>query len=368
MANSDIFDSLTDSLETSLMQNDILSQHRSPQIAFLQNQVNPGAQNGELPPKVVNYPNQRTDGANTAPQSQNVVHQNISTSKNKKAKEMGLLGHLALLGKLAFGGKFEGKKTQNDAAAIRAENGTVYDSIGQRNPVFEPTQSLDTEVRLMPGGTVVRPANLRVKQTGVSSNREMSHSNLDKERHGGGDGGNDGDRAEKEPFLSSSEFTRLRGAPYSKSTSDLSPQKSCTQLRLEEEVKRPSTLSLKGHNYNKLKTQPGGSLNSLSVFKGGPRVMKGPDHREKTNGYKPLGKPLNTKAQPSEDSVDKIRLRNKTPTSEKRGRLSLYDDRLMSDSEQVSDENTNMRKCSMSLQQFKSIDETSTNVYTDCTC
>jgi len=369
MASSDIFDSLTDSLETSLMQNDILNQHRSPQISYLQNQVHPNAsQHGDLPPKVVNNPSQRVDNSHPVHQSHNVVPQNTLTPKTKKAKEMGLLGHLALLGKLAFGGKFDGRKTQNDtdrgSVAIKSENGTVYDSIGQRNPVFEPSQSLDTEVRLAQGGTVVRPANLRVKQTGVPL-REMSHSNLDKDRRGEG---HEADRAEKEPFLNSSEFTRLRGAPYSKSTSDLSPQKSCVQVRLEEEVRRPSTLSLKGHNYSKLRSsQPSASLNSLPAFKGGHRLVKGPD-RTKTNGYKMLAKPLNTKAQPGEDMADKITLRNKTPTSEKHGRLSLYDDRLMSDSESVSDENTNIRKCSMSLQQFKSIDETSANVYTDCTC
>ncbi|XP_045209130.2 bone morphogenetic protein receptor type-2-like [Mercenaria mercenaria] len=368
VGNSDnIFENFTDSLESSLMQNDTLNQSRSP---FVQNsRLNTGS-GAERPPKVVNNPNERRENFANATAVSNIANTHVSaTPKTKKAREMGILGHLALLGKLAFSGKLENKKNLNEneqATPSSMENGRLYDSAGRQNPTFEPSQGLDTEVRLTNTGTVVRPTVLQSKPCNIDK-REMPETNINKDSHSNiveldSIENNETDFQSDSPLIS-----RHRVAPYSKSTSDLSPKKTSHYSKLEEESKmpRPSTLSLKGHNYNKSRS---GSLNSLPKFRG----VMAPKGGKPSLGKKPLMngyKMIDNGAKLKSDATDKIKLRNKTPVPDKNGRYSLHDDRLMSDSNKMKKDGSEQWKSSVSLQQFKSISENeSSNVYTDCTC
>lgn len=367
LGNSDnLFDNLTDSLESSLMQNDSLNHGHSP---YLQNSRINTVGGTDRPPKVVNNPNERQESRANAHTVSNVANVQISaTPKSKKAKEMGFLGHLALLGKLAFSGKLD-KKNVNEAEPTDTscmENGRLYDSVGRQNPMFEPSQSLETEVRLTNSGPIVRPTALQSKPSNIDK-RETPESNLNKNGHRNSVEIDSIDSNEADFQSDSPLISRQRIAPYSKSTSDLSPQKTGRYSKLEEENKmpRPSTLSLKGHNYNKSHS---GSLNSLSKFRGvmsqkGGKTSVG--KKPLLNGYKMIDNGTKLKM----DASNKIKLRNKTPVPDKNGRYSLHDDRLMTDSCKMRKDSSDQWKSSVSLQQFKSISENdSSNVYTDCTC
>ena len=339
-----MFDNLTDNLETSLMQNDVLNRQRNPPISYLQNRVN--STTGDLPRKVVNNPNSDNES--------NVTPKHNQLSKSKKAKEMGFLGHLAILGKLAFGSKFSDDKykhEENQAPIRRKENGLVYESIGQNNPLFEPSQGVETEVQITNTGPVVRPTSLAQSKDNTQRQCEVAVNNEVKV--------NKGDSHKERPT-----FSRLRGAPYSKSTSDLSPQKSNDSDKLERDARlnRPSTLSLKGHNYTQ--RQPSNSLSSLPFFKNS--VLRGSgSQRTLPNGYKLIKPPY-----PEPDPQEKIKARIKTPLINKKGRLSLYDDRLMSNmKEKECSDGDKVAKTNMTMQQFKEA-ETAPNllVSADCTC
>jgi hypothetical protein len=361
-----IFDNFTDSLESSLMQNDSLNHNRSP---YVQNsRINTGV-GTERPPKIVNNPNERRENIANVSAVTNVANAHVSaTPKTKKAREMGILGHLALLGKLAFSGKLDNKRNMNEIDSPMASSVEIgrHDNIGRQNPTYEPSNSMDTEVRLTNTGTVVRPTVLQSKLCNIDK-REIPESNLNKECHGNVEVESI-DSNENDEFQSDSPLiSRHRVAPYSKSTSDLSPQKTSHNSKLEEEnrMPRPSTLSLKGHNYSKSRS---GSLNSLPKFRGVLTQRSGKPSLGKKplkNGYKMIDNGAKLKT----DATDKIKLRNKTPVPDKNGRYSLHDDRLMSDNCKMRREGSELWKSSVSLQQFKSISENeSSNVYTDCTC
>lgn len=367
-----IFESFTDSLESSLMQNDSLNQGRASENSFMQNRRQNVSSTSELPPKVVNNPMDRPDNITTASAVSNVANTQVSAiPKSKKAREMGLLSHLALLGRLAFSGKYDTKKTVNEnenQSPICLENGRLYDSIGRHNPIFEPSQILETEVRLTNTGPVVRPSNFQAKPCNTGS-LEIAPSNISKDTVSDSVELDSMESIEAETQSDSPLISRHRGAPYSKSTSDLSPQKTSRYTKADEENKlaRPSTLSLKGHNYNKSRT---GSLNSLSKLK---EVMgqKNSKLTKKThlNGYKTVGSGGKLKQEVVTDESDKIKLRTKTPVLDKNGRYSLHDDRLMSQNDKTAKDSSSDWKSSVSLQQFKSINENDTgSVYTDCTC
>lgn len=352
--SDNMFDGLTDSLETSLMQNDVLNRHRNPPISYLQNHVNSTA--GDLPPKMVNNPSSdplRRTELNTTTH----LNQSGPGTKNKKAKELGFLGHLAILGKLAFGSKFEDKHKKEDSPSpvMRMDNGVMYESIGQNNPIFEPSQTVDTEVQMTDTGPVVRPASLSQakERPSVHENSDIAFDEVKVDKH---------ELQNGSPPM----FSRLRGAPYSKSTSDLSPQKTSSNSRLERDIRlmRPSTLSLKGHNYH-ISHRPSNSLSSLPFFK--YSVLKG-SRGQKTlpNGYKLIQPPY-----PEEESTEKIKAREKTPLHEKKGRLSLYDDRLMTDMQEkgYTDNGDFKNRSNVTLQQFKGVEPAPNQfVSADCTC
>lgn len=358
-ASDSMFDTLTDSLESSLMQNDSLNQ------ACLHNHRLNTARVNDRPRKVVNNPNDRPDNVTAG------THVQANTSpKARKAKEMGLLGHLALLGKLALSGKFDGKKSLNEnqpTVMSRPDSGRKYESVGRHNPMYEPSQSVETEVRLTNTGAVVQPANTHPKKL-LNTSKEMATLNKTVRSNSvetDSIEGSEADLQSDSPLIS-----RHRVAPYSKSTSDLSPQKTCQFSKIDNDNKkpRPSTLSLKGHNYNQSHC---GSLSSLvrlkSVWSQKP-VKPSSGRRPLLNGYKDLQE--TRKHKEMGESVDKDSSNNMMMATEKNGRYSLHDDRLMSDSSlSAVKEDAKLWKSSVSLQQFTSLEEGQpSKPYTDCTC
>lgn len=359
--NDSIFDSFTDSLESSLMQNDALNHNRSPPGMYVQNQRNLNTVTStELPPKVINNPHDRHDNT-TKGNMLNGSGVKSSQKPQKKAREMGLLGQIALIGKLAFGGKFDSKKTESDSLSPSGmENGRVHESIGRQNPLFEPSQTFETEVRLTSSGPVVRPAGFQSKPSNLR-NKDTVLSNLEKTTQRNSADIDSIDSSEPDIQSDSPLISRHRVAPYSKSTSDLSPQKTNGYSKLEDDdskLPRPSTLSLKGHNYSKSSSS---SLNSLSKFKGkmsqkGSRI--GANRKPLVNGYKNIDNPKSDR-----NDSETVGLK---PRSGKRARFSLHDDRLMSEGLKC-DGKPDEWTSSVSLQQFDSIDENASKM-TDCTC
>lgn len=351
--NDSIFDNFTDSLESSLMQHDALSHGRSPPGTYVQNQRNLNAITmNELPPKVINNPNDRQDNTNVAV--------NSPLKSNKKAKEMTFLGQLALIGKLAFGGKFDSKKNEVDTSPSMMENGRVQESVGRQNPIFESSQTCETEVRLTNNGTVVRPTNFQPKPCNIRT-QDPVFSSVERVAQRNSADIDSIDSSEPDVQSDSPLISRHRVAPYSKSTSDLSPQKTNGYSKLEDDdlrLPRPSTLSLKGHNYNKSSSS---SLNSLSKLKGkmSQKGSKfGANKKPLVNGYKNIDN--------TSDKCDEERKTESESKSGRHARFSLHDDRLMTDSSRNPNGQADW-KSSVSLQQFDSIDENPQKM-TDCTC
>ncbi|KAK3591222.1 hypothetical protein CHS0354_003854 [Potamilus streckersoni] len=375
------FDSLSDNMQMSLVQNDTLNQHRNPPISFVQNPV---AVN--LQPKMANNP---TNSAASAASSRNPG--NSKLQKLKKSKDTGLFGHLAFLGRLAWGG---GKKstTKNSSSVTDAllEGGNIPN--GAVNTQFESQPSVQMEVRLLKGSNVItQPAHL---SGGYGTN--IGYANH-AQRHQPQPTVEVGVARLVEPHGQHSVF-RLRGAPYSKSTSDLSPQKSASFSKLEEEcvrchnprARRPSTLSLRGHNYSRIngRGEAGSSISSLAMFKRLPgnslsNVLGGKLKSSGTSQSQPsldssqqslTAKDINMNRKICEDPNEKIKTRVKTPLSMKKGRLSLYDDRLMSDMYEedceLKEQSSKKPMNSISVQKFKNLNRNSHpyRAAADCTC
>lgn len=353
-----LFENITDSLESSLMQNDALNHGRSPPGTYVQNQRNLNSfGNTELPPKVINNPHESNIGTG---QGGNSCSVNLSQKPHKKNKESGLLGQLAWISKLAFGGKLDSKRKEMDSnSPSMMENGRVHEGVGRQNPIFEPSQACETEIRLTNSGPVVRPTNLQSKPCNL---RNQDLSEVDKATQRNSAEIDSIDSSEPDVQSDSPLISRHRVAPYSKSTSDLSPQKTNGYSKLEEDdlkLSRPSTLSLKGHNYNKSSSS---SLNSLSKFKGkiSQKGSKFGANKPSVNGYKNIDNPKDDKQEVVETGGLQMR-----PV--KHARFSLHDDRLMSESSRNDDGQAEEWKSSVSLQQFDSIDENGPKM-TDCTC
>ena len=363
-----MLESFTDSLETSLMAHDALTAPTSPPavsrplgaagrpLTSMQHQ--PGLRTGELQPKVLNNPDSQDEVQLHLNPTQHRPNHTDSPRANKKAKDFGILSQLALIGKLAFGGRGgDGKKgsSEMDRFPARVENGRLYETTGRHNPMFEPSQGCETEVRLTGSRPVVHAAPAQVKVSNLTVEGQLACQ----EREAAlqvreGDAGMD---ADPQSLL----ISRHRVAPYSKSTSDLSPEKTCCYTRLEDELRsssRPSSLSLKGHNY--LPHAGSSSLTSLSKLKGvvsqkGIKLV--PTKRPTTNGYTMMDNDRGNVKPVSSDNLSK----------EKNARFSLHDDRLMSDSSKnLGGESTEFKKNS-NVNQFKSINANIANM-ADCTC
>ncbi|XP_052265235.1 bone morphogenetic protein receptor type-2-like isoform X2 [Dreissena polymorpha] len=371
-----IFDNFTESLESSLMQHDSLNQNQSLATTQTHNQRNHNLAptTTELRRKVINNPEELgvnaarglANGVNHTKDSRNSY---ISRS-SKKVKEIGFLGQLALFGRLAFGGKFEVKKHSSDGENVSCmENGRVGEIVGRQNPIFEPSHVFETEVRLTGSGAVVRPAGYQAASSNSSAMDGIRLTNLEHEaQRRSVEVDPHVESSDPEPQSDSPLITRHRVAPYSKSTSDLSPQKLSLSSKFEDDMKlqRPSTLSLRGHNYSQASN---GSLTSLSKLKGIVK-QKGITKRTSLNGYTMIDKSRREGfSKDSNNSVEKLGVHERS-SSGKNARFSLHDDRLMTDSSKnlggknIANDEVNC-KPSASLQHFNVIEE-NTQTWADC--
>ncbi|XP_021341676.1 uncharacterized protein LOC110442406 isoform X2 [Mizuhopecten yessoensis] len=350
------FDGFSDNLETSLVQNDVLNHHRSHPISYVQNQVH--GDNHPVRPKVANVPvNNPQPGAsrNVEPKS----HKS-KLSKLMSARELGSkLGQLSLLSKIVTRGS-DKKDTDRDSARNSKENMSHVNgnfdnssvcasaSSASRSNANRPSshssnstksyghndntnvninRAVPTEVQMRKGNPVVRPLHLNISHSDEThSGRSSRNCAQPESRLGMAEIGVA--KLEMVPQRAHQSIVKIRKGPYSKSTSDLSPQKACKSKRWSEtgfgeeegeenvekgilNFKRPDSLSLKGHNYTSQKNLgESKTCSDLSLLVENSKM-------EDCNGVFLI------------EPKTKIKHRVKTPLSLKHGRFSLYDDRLM---------------------------------------
>lgn len=329
LAADEIYDNFAaDNLETSLVQNDILSHHRSHPTSFVQNRVY-----GEhLQPKVANSQIYGHNG--------NAVD-NTTNSQPGPSNQQKQKGRMTKFGNLNIFGKKNTKKNNNikednlsnmnshthiNEASVTTPPEQTHGLGGrsQANSAYNaplisqtvPTQPVATQVRMVNGVAVTRPmsANIPPPRSEIrvtSTPANGSSTNLKTNKNSDAEIGIA--RLEMLPPTSARSVVRVQQSPHSLSTSDLSPQKRAmcnawheTQFGDSElDKKRPSSLALQGHNY----------------------VTSNSDLAWLLENAKHLAEECSTSV--STDNNVKIRQRVKTPSKVKNGRFSLYDDRLM---------------------------------------
>ncbi|XP_067685696.1 bone morphogenetic protein receptor type-2-like [Haliotis asinina] len=338
------YDSVGDNLETSLVQNDALNQHRNPPIPYLQNQVQVPA----VRPKVANVP------GNGVPYRHLNEGKSLREKIGKfiKPKELGL--------KLSSWNFFGLKSNTRNQSSINLEpdqgqsNHSVNeDSSGLLNQantlpktVVQPVQ---TEICLQNGHAFVRPSNLALQEMPLAHRQSEAAGSSSEGRYPENRLGfaEVGVAKLKNSNVGQQSVVRLKGTGQSKSTSDLSPAHTGKSRWQETKLfditdgqkRRPTSLSLRGHNYA---SQPN------------PYVVVGPTSMGSSAPNVAL-KPPDENSDPSE----KIKKRIKTPVNMKKGRFSLYDDRLMCQGmDECVQNNTGngLKKTSLSLHQLKQSD------------
>ncbi|XP_061181387.1 uncharacterized protein LOC133189957 [Saccostrea echinata] len=293
----DLLHSFSDSLETSLVQNDVLGQHRNPPIPFLQNQVH---ESRVVRPKVANVPQAMHLSEQEKPHQsrfKNLVKVKDIGSKLPFFKKKGRHFHK----KIGKHGQENASEVSNLLQDQQVQNPNLYqDQLGQRpstwcSPTHESsTNAIETEIRMTNGRPFVQPSDQ--KQSNVIYMAEMG-------------------RAKMETPGPRSAVLVTRSGGHSKSASDISPQREFCHFSSVTELddvfskrRRPNSLSLRGHNY-KVKSPP--KSNTCESF---ALLVKDSEDDGKIK---------------RENSSEKIKKRVKTPVTLAQNRLSLYDDRLM---------------------------------------
>lgn len=363
MASDNLFEAVTENLETSLVQNDVLNHHhRNPPIPYVQNHVH--SESPLMRPKIANAPG----NGSVVPYNRLTVNQ----AKSQKSRFMKFIkiSQLGLFGRSSskhptntdhgqppmvhkYGEKKQNVPNQSIYGPLNLNGSAVSrNSVNVNRDGRNINQSqgqpllIQTEVHLQNGGPVVRPAELNAASSTQSTSRNINSSRDNSLRYP------ENRLAVAEIGVAKLEMRqngypsvcRIRGGGYSKSTSDLSPEHSCHSSKWKETdlmdvlnsklQKRPKTLSLRGHNYNRDNKPTSSSLTYLS------------------NAANSLEVKLLSSA--SNDPSEKIKRRVKTPVTMKRGRFSLYDDRLMSHScDNFAKSNTNVTRSSVSLHHIK---------------
>lgn len=288
--------SFSDSLDSSLVQNDVLGQHRNPPIPYLQNQVHDCH---IARPKVANVPQ--------------AIH-NSEQEKSHQSRFKNLVKVKDIGNKLSFFKKKgrnvhkkAGKNGPESASEIsklipeQVQNINLYREEASQsasswcNPGHEmSTSPVQTEVKMKNGRPSVQPS--AKKQSNIICMAEIG-------------------KAKVENPSPRSAILITRPGRHSKSVSDLSPQRELSQFSSVTELhdmfskrRRPNSLSLRGHNY-KVKSPP--KSNTCESF-----TLLVKDSEENCQLQR-------------EDSSEKIKKRVKTPVNVPQARLSLYDDRLM---------------------------------------
>ena len=292
----DLLHSFNDSLETSLVQNDVLGQHRNPPIPYLQNQVHDSV----VRPKVANVPQ--------------AIH-NSEQEKSHQSRFKNLVKVKDIGNKLPFfkkKGRHVHKKFSKNGQELATEESRLIPEQHVQNPniyLEETSQSssnwcnlghesstspIQTEVKMRNGRPLVQPS--AKKQSNVICMAEIGKAKVE----------NPGPR---------SAILVTRPGGHSKSVSDLSPEREFTQFSSVTELhdvlykrRRPNSLSLRGHNY-KVPSPP--KSNTCESFALLDKDLEERGHLQR------------------EDSSEKIKKRVKTPVNVPQARLSLYDDRLM---------------------------------------
>ncbi|XP_064611286.1 bone morphogenetic protein receptor type-2-like [Liolophura sinensis] len=333
------FDAMTDNVESSLVQNDHLSPHRNRPIAYQQNPVHsepvlPRPLSGNTHPSQLIITSNKTN---------NYEHKHKSLFAKLKPREIGLkLSHFAF-GKHAKTGSQIETKTQNKRCK------PAVNLTGISGPQLDPGDPRPTEVCILNGVPVVRPTSLAMTNGSVVN--KDNHSRLAQNRLGIAEVGIAKLQTSNGGIPSVVRVRNDHG--LSRSSSDLSPSNLSDSERWEETDlmssrdqlnKRPSTLPL-------VRQDSGQSTPSASME---TRWREG------------------TCSQPSRDTSlsssaeltpgEKIKRRVKTPVSGKRGRFSLYSDRMMF-SQSCDDIGTQpahagprLNKASISLHQFSAAD------------
>lgn len=333
------FDTMTDNVESSLVQNDHLSPHRNRPIAYQQNPVHgepvPGRPlSGNMLPSQLIMTSNKTN---------NYEHKHKSLFAKLKPREIGLkLSHLAF-------GKHSKTGSQIETKAQNKRCKPAVNLTGISGPQQDPGDPRPTEVCILNGVPVVRPTSLTVTNGSVVN--KDNHSRMAQTRLGVAEVGIAKLQTSNGGIPS---VVRVRNDhSLSRSSSDLSPSNLSESERWQETNlmsssdqlnKRPSTLSL-------VRQDSGQSTPSASM------------ETRWTEG---------TCSQPSRDTSlsssaeltpgEKIKRRVKTPVSGKRGRFSLYSDRMMF-SQSCDDIGTQpahagprLNKASISLHQFSAAD------------
>ncbi|KAJ8306946.1 hypothetical protein KUTeg_015030 [Tegillarca granosa] len=313
--SEDLFDSFGDNLETSLVQNDILNQHRNPPIPYVQNQVH-DQPSGVVRPKMANI-----QGVTNLVQNRTANQKETKPSKYKFGlfKKPIDISRIGLFAKRHFkSGSSTKKHSENsNSTNVQTTNGinsnTGFTNLGQGHKNDNVNRPVSTEVRVQNGTAFVQPANPQHGNASTSLNDTsnfITHSSKYPENKLG--------VAEigiaRLEMLPKRTIVKIRKGPYSKSTSDLSPEKVSGRHCWSEtgfgdkncKLRRPNSLSLKGHNYHlDPRNQSDDRHNIMTFSKNADKNMSRSNSREK------------------------IKRRVKTPLSLKHGRFSLYDDRLM---------------------------------------
>lgn len=389
----DLIEAITDNLESSLVQNDLLNQQRHHPTCYIQNQVNLSE------PLIVRPKQPNVPGNGVAHHSRAVPAEPKQKSKFKfkKSKEKGKGLGLSIFSRNPFAsskpeqhsddsGNYPTENLRNPAPApqlamlkkmsghqrSRSDGGS---NLSKSN--LEPRQ-VPTEVCLMNGSAIVRPTSLPLKN-GKSGQPQSTKYNVDKAAK------NAIQTTDTRLGVAELGIAKLQtncpvnGQPAiiktkqkSQSNIDLSPSNSSRSstpgvnglIDTGAKLHRPNSWQMGTENY-KNGTPPWNSSGHSDS-----------NHNVIENGHTGSGSSL-SKLDPlsdynSKDTVsdhlptnDKVIKRIKTPTS-KNGRFSLYDDRMMSQS------NTDvamgkqkiyepMANSSISLHQFGSVDHMDVN-------
>ncbi|ESP01632.1 hypothetical protein LOTGIDRAFT_172580 [Lottia gigantea] len=323
-----LFESVGDNLETSLVQNDVLNQHRNPPIPYVQNQVH-----GEpisARPKVANVPG---NGVSNFQKSGDSKSFREKLGKFIKPQVIGLkLSQFNLFGKNYKVNK--GETSSN--CRPQANHNVLVDETSPLNPPEENHSNLhrQTEVYLQNGQTHTRPTNLALQVMGNQCTTD--HDNISpsyiENRLGFAEVGVAKLHQSNDP---QSSVLRVKNGVQSKSTSDLSPAK---KSKLQETVignsadgqsRRPTSLSLKDSSESPVNSD------GDTIRRSAPNMV----HKDHKNT----------------NSSDKIKRRVKTPVLVNKSRFSLYDDRLMFQSDIVQNNSCvkQLPKTSTSFHQLK---------------
>jgi hypothetical protein len=325
-----IFDS--DNIESSLIQNDILNRNRpNNPIPYVQNPVT-------TEPMVV-----RPKQANIPGNGQSHKQGSKSRSKIKKLKEKGkfnFFGRNPLIRGILGG--YKKKEAKSDVVKQPLQT-PAEPSSGE--PCYNPEKcnllneaeykTVATKVCLMNGSPVVRPLDLQLP--GNRSEDDATNINLLSSHEGRLGVAEVGVAKLRSASNGHPAVVKLNSSSIGSSRSESTLSDGVDNNSLQ---RRPSSLSLSGHNYtqNNLKSESNVSTQSTPSGIGNGNIVA---LQELKSGLR-------------------IKRRVKTPYSMRAGRFSLYDDRMMSDScrETLGKAKPDylMAKSSISLQQFNNGD------------